>query len=126
MSRRSMKSGEVLMSKGEKAYHLYYLASGTMRIPELGKVIDPGEILGEIGVFARDHRRTATVVCVDDCEVYEMGENKVWQLYFQNRAFGIAILQLIIGRLVEGTTLRQAGPTGDMQLERRRRASERS
>jgi CRP-like cAMP-binding protein len=58
-------------------------------------------VLGEIGLFAREQKRTATVVCVSDCELYEMSGKKAKQLYFQDRSFGLAVLQLIILRLME-------------------------
>ena len=108
MSHRFVKAGQVLLTQGEKADRMYYLASGTMKILELGKIIEPGAVLGEIGIFARDQKRMATVVCVDDCEVYEMSEAKAKQLYFQNCSFGLAILQLIIARLMEDLRLQQA------------------
>ena len=113
MSRRFMKSGQTLIKKDEKADRLYYLASGTMRIPERGKVIAPGALLGEIGIFASNKIRTATVVCIDDCEVYEMSESKAKQLYFQDRTFGLAVLQLIIGRLTEDMKLSE--PAGRLE-----------
>ena len=50
----------------------------------------------------------ATVVCVTDCEIYEMNESKAKQLYFQDRSFGFAVLQLIIARLTENM---QASPS---------------
>lgn len=69
---------------------------------ELGKTLGPGAVIGEIGVFAPDHRRTATVVaCSTDCVVYELTERKTRELYFQNPAFGYAVMQLIIRRLLE-------------------------
>lgn len=108
MSHRFVKAGQVLLNKGDKADRMYYLVSGTMKIPELGKIIEPGAILGEIGIFARDQKRMASVVCVDDCEVYEMSESKAKQLYFQDRSFGLAVLQLIIARLMEDLSLQQA------------------
>jgi CRP/FNR family transcriptional regulator, cyclic AMP receptor protein len=102
-----------LIKKGEKADCLYYLASGTMMIPELGKVIAPGALLGEIGIFASNKMRTATVVCIDDCEIYEMSESKAKQLYFQDWTFGLAVLQLIIGRLTEDMKLSE--PAGHFE-----------
>jgi CRP-like cAMP-binding protein len=111
MSRRLVKAGQVLIAKGEKADRLYYLANGRVKIPELDKVVQPGAVLGEIGVFARDQERTATVVCMDDCEVYEMSESKAKQLFFQDKSFGLAVLQLIIGRLTEDIAINQASPS---------------
>jgi len=101
------------MNKGDKADRMYYLVNGTMQIPELGKIIEPGAVLGEIGIFARDQKRMATVACVSDCEVYEMSESKAKRLYFQDRSFGLAVLQLIIARLMEDMgKLQQTTPDG--------------
>jgi hypothetical protein len=111
MSRRLVKAGRVLIAKGEKADRLYYLANGKVKIPEHGKVIPPGVVLGEIGIFARDQERTATVVCVDDCEVYEMSESRAKHLFFQDQSFGLALLQLIIRRLTEDIAINQASPS---------------
>jgi hypothetical protein len=102
MSRRRLKAGDILLHKGDKADRMYYLASGRMQISELGKDIEAGVILGEIGIFSHDQKRTATVVCVEDCDIFEMSDSKAKQLYFQNRVFGLALLKLIIGRLTEG------------------------
>ena len=120
MSKRSLKAGQVLMARGENADCLYYLANGTMKISEIGKVIQPGAVLGEIGIFARDRKRTATVVCVNDCEVYEMSESKAKQLYLQDKSFGLAVLQLIIGRLKEDMEHRQPTPINDFAENVRR------
>jgi CRP/FNR family cyclic AMP-dependent transcriptional regulator len=108
MSHRFAQAGQVLISKDDKADHMYYLVKGTMRILELGKIIRPGAVLGEIGIFARDQKRMATVVCVSDCELYEMSQSKAKQLYVQDRSFGLALLQLIIARLTEDLKLQQA------------------
>ena len=103
MSRRTLKAGDVLIRKGEQADSMFYLASGAMKIVEIAKTIGPGAVLGEIGIFARDQRRTATVECTDDCEIYEINGSKAKQLYFQNPAFGFAMMKVVISRLVENT-----------------------
>ena len=108
MSKRKLKAGETLVRKGEKADRMFYLASGVMKVVEIGKTIGPGAVLGEIGIFARDQKRTATVECVDDCEIYEISESRTKQLYFQNPAFGFAMMKVIIGRLAENSTAQQA------------------
>jgi CRP/FNR family cyclic AMP-dependent transcriptional regulator len=107
MSKRKLKTGEVLIRKGDKASSMFYLASGTMKIVEIGKTIGPGAVLGEIGIFARDQKRTATVECVDDCEIYEISESRTKQLYFQNPAFGFAVMKVVIGRLAENASVQQ-------------------
>jgi CRP/FNR family cyclic AMP-dependent transcriptional regulator len=101
MSQRRFKAGEVLFHKGDKADRMFYLAKGSLEIRELGKVVGPGSVVGEIGVFARDRARMATVVCSTDCEVYELSESKAKELYYQDPSFGYAVLQIIISRLLE-------------------------
>ena len=87
--------------KGELADRLFYLNRGEVKIVEFGKTVSPGSMLGEIGVFARDHRRTATVVCLTDCEIYELSESKTKELYCQDPFFAYEVLQIVITRLVE-------------------------
>jgi CRP/FNR family transcriptional regulator, cyclic AMP receptor protein len=101
MTTRNLAAGEILIQKGEKADRLYYLIDGELEITDLGKTLQPGAMLGEIGVFAQQQERTATVVCRTGCRVYELSESKAKQLYFQDRSFGFAVLQLIINRLLE-------------------------
>ncbi len=109
MSHRVLSAGQELIKKGQKADRMYYLAKGTMRIPEIEKILEPGAVIGEIGVFARNQIRMASVICVTDCEIYELSETKAKQLYFQDRAFGFAVLQLIISRLLEDMNTLQGG-----------------
>ena len=101
MTRRDLRDGETLVRKGEFADKMFYLAEGQLKIQELGKIVGPGSVIGEIGVFAKDHFRTATVICLSRCTIYEITENKTRELYFQNPGFGYAVLQLIIARLME-------------------------
>lgn len=111
MRRRDVPAGTTLMRKGEKADRLYYLAEGELELVDLGKTLGKGAILGEIGVFAHDHERTATVVCRTGCRVYELTEAKARELYFVDRTFGFAVLQLIINRLLENNhRLLKQGP----------------
>lgn len=114
MTRRQVKAGEVLMSRDEPADRMFYLADGDVNV-EIGglkKTLGPGNLLGEIGVFAQDRKRTATVRCVTDCELYELSEARAKEMYYQNPAFGYAVLRIIITRLVEdlGVSLRPQVP----------------
>jgi CRP-like cAMP-binding protein len=110
MTRRKFGAGETLVRKGERADRLYYLSDGEIEVVEINKVLHAGVTVGEIGVFAPNQQRTATVVCRTDCNVLELSESKAKQLYFQDRSFGFAVLRLIISRLVEDNErLMQAG-----------------
>jgi hypothetical protein len=97
----SLAAGETLIRKGEKAERLYYLVHGELEITDFGKILMPGAVLGEIGVFARIQEHTATVMCRTDCRLYQLSGSKAQQLYFQDRSFGFAILQIVINRLLE-------------------------
>jgi hypothetical protein len=101
MTRQNGSAGEILFRKGDKADRLYYLMDGELEIPDFNKVLKSGAVVGEIGVFASNQVRTATVMCRTDCTLYELTEHKAKQIYFQDRSFGFAVLQLIIGRLME-------------------------
>ncbi len=112
MQRRLVQAGETVFRKGEEADRLYYVGSGTATLAETGIPIAAGEVFGEIGVFAPDRKRTATIVAATDCELYELSLAKAHELYFQNPAFGFAILRLIIGRLVDNARHVPVAATG--------------
>ncbi len=103
MTRRHAMTGEVLIRRGDCADRIFYLNNGEVRfeLDQLTKTLGPGNLLGEIGVFAQEHKRTATVRCVTDCELYELTEAKAKKMYFQNPEFGYAVLRIIISRLLE-------------------------
>lgn len=118
MAKRKFAAGETLVRKGEVADKLYYLVNGQLEISDYQKPLLPGALVGEIGVFAPSQRRTATIVCRTDCSVLELTESKAKQLYFQDRSFGFAVLQLIIARLVENNErLKQTEPASLTALD---------
>jgi CRP-like cAMP-binding protein len=113
MKKRSLSAGEFLIRKGEQADRLYYLSNGEIEITDYGKKLGPGAIVGEIGVFASQQKRSATIACITDCSVYELTEGMAKQLYLQDRLFGFWILRLIINRLLENNRyLLQASGAG--------------
>jgi CRP/FNR family cyclic AMP-dependent transcriptional regulator len=101
MTRRKFGASETLMRKGDRADRLYYLVDGELEVIEFGKVLNAGTTVGEIGVFAPNQQRTATIVCRTDCAVLELTESNAKQLYSQDRSFGFAMIALIISRLAE-------------------------
>jgi CRP-like cAMP-binding protein len=70
-----------------------------MNITDFNMILTSGAVVGEIGVFSRSQLRTATIKCRTDCNLFELTERKVKELYFQHRSFGFALLQLIIARI---------------------------
>jgi CRP/FNR family transcriptional regulator, cyclic AMP receptor protein len=100
MKRRRMAAGEVLFRKGDPASQLYMLASGRIELVEIGTMLEPGRIFGEIAFFSPDQRRTLTARCLEPCELLTIEEATVHQLYFQSPEFGFEMINLLAGRLM--------------------------
>jgi CRP/FNR family cyclic AMP-dependent transcriptional regulator len=100
MTRRAFKAGEALFRKGDSADEIFYVASGRVRIEEAGRVLGPGELIGEIGLFAPERRRTQSVVCDTDCELYCMTGEQIYRLYYQAPALGFYFMRLVAERLL--------------------------
>lgn len=101
MDRRRFVKDAVLFRRGDPADGLYFLADGTLLIEELGVELYPGALLGEIGIFSPDGKRTQTVRAEEASIVYVMGRDEVLALYRRDPAFGIYLVRLITSRLVE-------------------------
>lgn len=98
---RDMAPGEVLFRKGDAANEIIFIMSGSMRIPELGIDIPPGEVVGELGMLSPDKVRTQSAVCVDGGQILVISYDQVRQLFFQNPKFGYYFMQLSARRLFE-------------------------
>jgi CRP/FNR family cyclic AMP-dependent transcriptional regulator len=99
MKTRKLKKGTVLFHKGDLADHLYCLVDGQIELTEIGVMLEPGKIFGEIAFFAPDKQRTHTARCVEASTVLMVDENTLKQLYFQNPSFGFHLIGLVAGRL---------------------------
>ena len=107
----NFKAGDILMRRGEQADGALYVASGDVEIVELGKTVGSGTLLGEIGLFAPDGLRMATVRARTDVSAARIDHDRFKQLYFQNPEFGFRLLHLIVGRLQENNELPRATPS---------------
>ncbi len=92
-------AGHTLFRKGDAADCIFYLAHGKLRLEEISETLEPGALLGEIGLFSPTHVRTLTVTCETDCELYRMSDEEVYQLYYQNPKLGFYFMRLIAERL---------------------------
>jgi CRP/FNR family transcriptional regulator, cyclic AMP receptor protein len=99
MKAKRFKAGTTLFHKGDLADHLYLLADGRMELADIGQMLLPGKLFGEIAFFSPSRRRTHTARCIDDCTVLMIDESTVQQLYFQNPSFGLHLIGLVAGRL---------------------------
>lgn len=100
MNRRQLKAGEVLFRKGERAEEVVYVGSGELRIADTGRRLGTGELIGEIGLFSPDRKRTQTLVCETDAELYYMTDEMIFQLYYQQPKLGFYLMRLLAERLL--------------------------
>jgi hypothetical protein len=110
MRRRAFRAGEVLFRKGDSADGILYLARGELLLAEIGEPVRAGAVIGEIGLFSPDRKRTLTVSCVTDGELYEMTEEMIFQLYYQNPKLGFYFIRMVAGRLLKDVQRGEAGP----------------
>ena len=85
---------------------MLYVHSGKIRVTNIDAVVQtrflkPGVVLGEIGIFAPERKRTATAIAEEDTYVYSIDEDEVIQLYFQNPKLAFYLVKLITRRLIE-------------------------
>lgn len=101
MRRRSFTAGEILFRKGDEADELIYVASGELRMTEIGERVGPGELIGEVGLFSPEKKRTQSLVCETDGELYHMTSEMIFRLYYQNPKLGFYLMRLVAQRLLK-------------------------
>lgn len=104
------KAGQVMMARGDYSTAAFYVVAGEVELVELGETFGKGTLLGEIGLFAPDGRRTLTARCKTDVEAARLDYERFKELYFENPQFGFRVLHLIVARL-QHNAARAAVPT---------------
>ena len=97
---RAVRAGQTLFRRGDAATEVLFVLNGHFRAVEADVPLHKGEVFGELGLIARDQRRTQTVVCEQDGALLQITYDEVRQLYFQNPKFGFFFLQLAAERLM--------------------------
>lgn len=99
MRKKKYAAGTQLFAKGDEAHEMFYVHSGTVRLVENGHRLGAGSLIGEIGLFAEDRKRTASIVCETACVCYTMTDEAIYLLYFQNPRLGFLLVRMIVQRL---------------------------
>ena len=99
LSPSRFRRGDVLFHKNEPSDALYYIVRGTIGLQEIEVEVGAGTILGEIGLFSPDHRRTCTASCKSDCELLMVSATDAMRLYYQDPEFATHLIHLITRRL---------------------------
>ena len=97
---RATGAGETLFRRGDAAAELAFVLSGRFRALEADVVLEAGDVIGELGLISREHRRTQTVVCEQAGALLLLSYDEVRQMYYQNPRFGFFFLELVAERLM--------------------------
>jgi hypothetical protein len=100
MNRRRYNAGQTVFHRGDFANRIIFVASGELELVELGKKVGVSDLLGEIGLFTADRRHTQTAVCTTDADLYEMTDEMLFQVYYQEPKLGFYLVRLIAQRLL--------------------------
>lgn len=107
------KAGHVLFKEGDTAQEIYYVGSGTLRLDGAGTTIGPDNLVGEIGLFSPDKKRTLTVVCETDCDLYVITDEQMYQLYYVSPKLGFYFMRLVVARLLNDVQRSKAALQAD-------------
>lgn len=110
MRHREIHANETLFSAGDPASEMFYVAAGTLFLPELGQEVGPGSFLGEFALFSESGRRTATAVARTDCTLMSLGRGAVLTALAQEPRLGIHLLKLITTRFLQNAGVDQKTP----------------
>jgi hypothetical protein len=105
MTSETHRRGDTLFSRGDPADKLYVLERGSVCLPEVGRRFSDGEVFGEVGLFAPRGVRSVSAVCDDDCRLHAIAKEKVLELYYQDPRFGLFLIRLVSGIVLENQTI---------------------
>jgi CRP/FNR family transcriptional regulator, cyclic AMP receptor protein len=108
MRNRTHRAGTKLFGRGDRAHRFYFIVSGEVELVDVGRTLRSGEMFGEIAFFAPDRKRSSSAVCVTDCTLMSIDGTTFRQLVYQNPDFGLAVVELIAGRLSQDVRRLQA------------------
>jgi CRP/FNR family cyclic AMP-dependent transcriptional regulator len=109
--RKGFQAGETLFRRGDMAAEVLFVLSGRFRAVEADVALAQGEVIGEIGLVTREHKRTQTVVCEQAGSLLSVTYDEVRQMYFQNPRFGFFFLELVAERLTRDAERKDAALT---------------
>ena len=97
------KEGAVVFDEGQIQKIMYILIKGQIKITTANEVLDiihEGEIFGEMAII-EDLPRTASAVCITDCQVIAINEKRFYQLVHEIPFFAREVMRTMSHRLRE-------------------------
>jgi serine phosphatase RsbU (regulator of sigma subunit) len=101
MKREDFRKGECLFKIGDPADKLFYILKGLIRLPELGRFVKAGQVMGEMGIFSPNKQRSATAFAEEEVIAYTMGGDEVRQLMRRDPELATNLLEVILKRMME-------------------------
>lgn len=101
MKNESFKRGAILFRQGDKTDKMFLIQRGRVILPEINRVLGPGEMIGEIGALSPHKQALTSAICDDDVRLLSIHETQVLALYYQNPNFGLSLLQILMKRFMD-------------------------
>jgi CRP/FNR family cyclic AMP-dependent transcriptional regulator len=96
-----LHAGEQLFARGDLGDTTYFIVAGTVHLVESGISLGPGSLIGELAMFSPTGTRTQGVVASSDARLLAMSQEELLTLYRGHPEFGVYLLRLITGRMLE-------------------------
>lgn len=90
--------GQTLFQRGDRADCVYYLFEGSVRLPGKDIVIGSGQMIGIVGIFSEEHRRTDSALCLSDVELGVISKDRILELFYQSPEFGALLVRMVARR----------------------------
>jgi len=104
MKKEIIKEGTIIFNKGDKADKMYYIKKGALKVKEINKIVEEGNVIGEMGIFSPAKKRTASAECVRELEVYTITHKDIVKLYYKSPILVFKIMQLTTKRFIDNST----------------------
>lgn len=111
-----LEEGAILFRKGDPADAMFVVGEGEVEIVEYGAVLGRGDLFGEIGLFSRDAKRSATVRARTKATLARISDARVRRLHYDNPGFAYQLTRLIADRLLHDIEMEKAGPDAAHRL----------
>lgn len=101
--KREFRKNDILFRKGDLADNIYFLLRGKILIVELNKIVDEGVLFGEMSIFSTSKQRMFTIQCATDIVAYQISEEELFKLYYQNPSIGFYLTKIILNRMIQNS-----------------------
>jgi hypothetical protein len=104
-------AGAVIFRKGDTADRIFFVVRGTVRIDEVGVLLGPRSVFGEMGMFSTARRRTQSATAIEPVELLWVGERDLALICHQHPELSVYLIRLVTNRLVSNAEGVGGSPT---------------